>query len=57
MIEPAAGARYDLRVLGLAPSTWHQLQKFGGRTYTYLEVDGYKYWAISPVINRARLSR
>ena len=32
-------------------------QEFGGRKYTYMEVDGYKYWSISPVINRERLSR
>jgi hypothetical protein len=33
---------------------------FGGRTYTYLHVDGWKYWSLSgcdgvTIINRARL--
>ena len=34
--------------------------KFGGRTFTYLDVDGWKYWSLTghdgvTIINRARL--
>jgi hypothetical protein len=29
--------------------------KFAGRTFTYLEVDGWKYWSIRPIINRERM--
>jgi hypothetical protein len=55
----------------LPPAEWHQWavqhirehgyrEKFGGRWYSYLEVeiDGaqWKFWAIWPVINRERLT-
>jgi hypothetical protein len=30
--------------------------KFGGARFTYMELDGWKYWAIGAVINRERVS-
>lgn len=50
------------------PTDWHDWfvdeisrrgypAEFAGRTYVYLEFEGYKYWALHPVINREPLPK
>ena len=31
-------------------------QAFQGRTYLYIDLDGYKYWTVDVVLNRAKLN-
>jgi hypothetical protein len=52
-VPPVPTAWYDWFEQQIAEHGYQA--KFAGGTYTYLDVDGYKYWVIRPVINRAKL--
>jgi hypothetical protein len=57
-IPPVPEAWYDWFVEQIREHGYEA--KFAGRTYTYLDVDGHKYWALVSsddvlIINRARL--